>query len=210
MKMTSGWRWSMDNLRNVYYFIQLIARQILIFLRDFIFYKFAWFVTTEEDCDNANPKIRAVTPQHADTVSDLVVLLAICGLLFAFMILSANSPKNEASNCEMIRQVEAMPMAFEDETTFFCSSLANSQLTRCCDSPVDSRDVVVETREISRPAVSKSNVSTARRPSEHYARSSHPHKCAKTQTNCLVAQTTPRKWLVRRTRSGHIYGKYSV
>lgn len=32
-KMTSGWRWSMDNLRDAYYLVQLIVRQILIFLR---------------------------------------------------------------------------------------------------------------------------------------------------------------------------------
>lgn len=150
----------MDNLSDMYYLIQLIVRQILIFLRvgslppgsnplviekvltviflsyyyldrrccifvdndrvsvsyancyfslcarltlaqfyvlqNFVFREFTWFTPAEEDLDNAGSKIRTVAPQHP--FADLLVFLAICGLLFAFMILSTNSPKNETSN----------------------------------------------------------------------------------------------------------------
>lgn len=63
--------------------------------QDFLFREFTWFAPIE-DFNNADSKIRAIAPQHPAV--DLFVFLTICGLLFAFMILSANSPKSEASS----------------------------------------------------------------------------------------------------------------
>lgn len=64
--------------------------------QDFIFREFTWFVPAEEDFDNVDSKLRAVTPQHP--AADFFVFLIICGLFFAFMILSTNSPKREVSS----------------------------------------------------------------------------------------------------------------
>lgn len=63
--------------------------------QDFVFREFTWFGPAE-DLDNADSKIRAIAPQHP--IADLFVFLAVCGLLFAYMILSTNSSKSEASN----------------------------------------------------------------------------------------------------------------
>ncbi|XP_014476325.1 PREDICTED: uncharacterized protein LOC106745327 [Dinoponera quadriceps] len=225
--MIGGWRWSMDNLRDAYHFVQLIAQQILIFLRgnekpanrislsqDFIFHEFTWLAPAEEDLDHANLKIRGVAPQPAGPVADVVVLLAVCGLIFAFMILSANSPKNE-----MARRIEPTPMSYDAEATSCWPRKPTSSrmVVRChhasCDNSVDSRDVVVTERQrISRP--SRSSASAAEpRLSNHKARSDRPkcpRACVRTQSSRLVVQTMPREWLMRRTRSGHVYGKYPV
>jgi hypothetical protein len=64
--------------------------------QDFVFREFIWFASAEDDLNNADSKIRAIAPQHP--VTDFFVFLAVCGLLFAFMILSTNSSKSEALN----------------------------------------------------------------------------------------------------------------
>ncbi|KYN35079.1 hypothetical protein ALC56_10548 [Trachymyrmex septentrionalis] len=100
----------MDNLIDVYYLIQLIVWQILIFLRDFVFREFTWFAPAEEDLDNTSSKIRAVTSQHS--AADLFIFLVICGLLFTFMILSTNSPKSETSRYN-INNIEKLTFIIE-------------------------------------------------------------------------------------------------
>lgn len=120
---------------------------------DFIFREFTWFASAE-DFDNADSKIRAIAPQHP--AADLFVFLAICGLLFAFMILSTNSPKSEASSYNT-SNIETTSMTFEEDPSSFWYSKTEA-LTNyfhaCGDSIGPSRDVVFKMQNISRPVVS--------------------------------------------------------
>ncbi|XP_018317205.1 uncharacterized protein [Mycetomoellerius zeteki] len=202
----------MDNLIDVYYLVQLIVWQILIFLREFIFRKFTWFVPAEENLDNISSKIRAVAPQHP--AADLLVFLVICGLFFTFMILSTNFPKSEASRYD-INNIETISMALgEDQSAFWYST---TELTNCfyaCgDSIGPSCDIVPKMQNISSPVISNTRVLQRKesRISHYDAHSSHIiNHSQKTQASRSVSQTIPRKWLIRRTRSGHVYGKYPI
>ncbi|XP_011635870.1 uncharacterized protein LOC105426368 [Pogonomyrmex barbatus] len=269
----------MDNVSDVYYLVQLIVRQIWIFLQDFIFREFTWFASTEENLDNADSKIRAMPQQHP--IADLFVFLAICGLLFAFMILSVNSPKNEAS--DDTSNIETISMTLEeDPSSFWYQRTTRSSLISChhaCgDSIGPSHNVVPKIQNISSPIISNTRISapsldppqqkiidqSTSSPSCDFnpsssnlcnntndnfngiadeiarlfksnlgnaflfheinslssylnplasrisrARLSYVKHTRKTQTG-RVSQTTPRDWLIRRTRSGHVYGKYPI
>ncbi|CAL1682500.1 unnamed protein product [Lasius platythorax] len=201
----------MDNLGDIYYLVQLIVWQILIFLRDFIFHEFTWFTPAEENLDNANSEILGVTPQHP--AADFFVLFTVCGLLFAFMILSANSPKNEASYHD-ISNIETISTAFENDLSpLWYSKAANSSLISCfhaCNSINPSRDIVLKNQNISHSAFSKCRVSRQLKTSNYSVHSIYSQHPQKKQVNCPASQATSREWLIRRTRSGHVYGKYPM
>ncbi|XP_018398167.1 PREDICTED: uncharacterized protein LOC108776138 isoform X1 [Cyphomyrmex costatus] len=201
----------MDNLIDVYYLIQLIVRQILIFLRNFVFHEFTWFAPTEEDLDTTSSKIHAVAPQHP--AADLFVFLVVCGLLFAFMMLSMNSPKSEESRYD-ISNIETISMTLEEDPSSFWYSTA--ELTNCfhaCgDSIGPSCDTVPKMQNISRSVISNTRMlqRTESRISHCNTHSNHIKHSQKTRANRPVSQTMPREWLIRRTRSGQVYGKYPI
>ncbi|XP_018371396.1 PREDICTED: uncharacterized protein LOC108766548 [Trachymyrmex cornetzi] len=201
----------MDNLIDVYYLVQLIVWQILIFLRDFVFHKFTWFAPVEEDLDNTSPKIHAVAPQHP--AADLFIFLIICGLFFTFMILSTNYPKSEASHYD-INNIETISTALEEDQSSFW--YLTTELTNCfyaCGDLIGpSGDIVSKMQNISRPIISNTRISQHKesRISHYNAHSSYINHSQKTQANRPVSKTIPRKWLIRRTRSGHVYGKYPI
>ncbi|XP_011876479.1 PREDICTED: uncharacterized protein LOC105566797 isoform X2 [Vollenhovia emeryi] len=173
-------------------------------VQNFVFHEFTWFAPAEEAFDNEDSKIRAVAPQHPAT--DLLVFLAICGLLFVFMILSSNSPKNGAPS------YDTSNIETEDPSSFWYSRTAG--LTNCyhaCgDSIAPSRDVASKMPNVSRRAVSNAKMSPQSRSLNYNARSCYSKHSQKTQASRPVSQMTPREWLIRRTRSGHVYGKYPV
>ncbi|XP_012219232.1 uncharacterized protein [Linepithema humile] len=198
----------MDNLSDAYYLIQLIARQILIFLRDFIFREFTWFAPME-DFDNANSQIRGAPSQ--DAAADFFVFFTVCGLLFAFMILSANSPKNEVSNYDT-SNIEAISMAFkEDLSSYWYSRSVSSDLINCHHACGDSIslpcNIIPKMQSILRPTIAKSRMSSRSKNLNYSVRPGYSHQ---TQTGRRASQTTSREWLIRRTRSGHVYGKYPI
>ncbi|XP_029672247.1 uncharacterized protein LOC115240934 [Formica exsecta] len=201
----------MDNLGDIYYLVQLIVQQVLIFLRDFIFRELTWFTSAEDNFDNANSKILGIAPQHP--AADFFVLFTVCSLLFAFMILSANSPKNEASDHDIIN-IETISTAFENDTSpLWYSKAANSSLINyfhACNSINPSRDVVLKKQNISHPAFSKCRGSLQSKTSNYNVRSIYSQHSRKKQMNHPSSQTTSREWLIRRTRSGHVYGKYPI
>ncbi|XP_025268605.1 uncharacterized protein LOC112639330 [Camponotus floridanus] len=199
----------MDTLSDIYYLMQLIVRQILIFLRDFIFRELTWFTLAEENFDNANSKILDVAPHPA---TDFFVLFTVCGLLFAFMILPTNSIKNEASNYDL-NNIEMISTTFENSSPLWYSKPANSSLISYfhdCNSINPSRDTVPKQQNISHPSFSKCRVSLQSKASNYKVRSIRSRHSHKTQVNYLASQTIGREWLVRRTRSGHVYGKYPI
>ncbi|KAL6441826.1 hypothetical protein ACFW04_002327 [Cataglyphis niger] len=199
----------MDNLGDIYYLVQLIVRQILIFLRDFIFRELTWFMPAEENFDNANSRILGVAPQHP--AADFFVLFTVCSLLFAFMILSTNSPKNEMSHHDIIN-IETISTAFEnDSSPLWYSKAANSSLINylhACNTNNPSRDIILKEQNILHPTFSKCRGSLQSKTLN--VRSIYSQNSRKTQVSHPSPQTTSREWLIRHTRSGHVYGKYPI
>ncbi|XP_024889633.1 uncharacterized protein LOC112466016 [Temnothorax curvispinosus] len=128
------------------------------------------------------------------------------------MILSANSPKSGVSSYDT-SNIEMISMALEEDPSSFWYSKTvglTSCFNACGDSIHPSHDVVSKMQNISRPAISNTRVSPQSRISSYKARSSCIKHSQKTQAGRLVSQMTPREWLIRRTRSGHVYGKYPI
>ncbi|XP_012538377.3 uncharacterized protein LOC105837821 [Monomorium pharaonis] len=204
----------MDNLGGVYYLIELIVKQILIFVRNFAFREFIWFASAEEDSlDNENLKTRVIEPHNS--IADFFVFLAVCGLLFIFMIVSTNSSKNEASNYDA-SNIETISMALEEDPSSFWYSRTAGLTTSCfhaCGDSIGLSCDIPKMRNISHPVISNTKVLPHKesRVSNHNARSSYIIKhSSKTQTGHPIYQTTSREWLIRCTRSGQIYGKYPI
>ncbi|XP_072760977.1 uncharacterized protein [Anoplolepis gracilipes] len=199
----------MDNLGDIYYLVQLIGQQILIFLQDFIFREFTCAFTSAKDTfDNANSKILDDAPQHS--AIDFFVLFTVCGLLFTFMILSA--PKIEASNHD-ICNIETISTTFENNSPpLWYSKAANLNFINyfhAYNSINLSRDMILKEQNISHSAFSKCKMSL-RSKTSNSVRSIHSQHSQKTQMNYPTSQTIVREWLIRRTRSGHVYGKYPI
>ncbi|XP_029173801.1 uncharacterized protein LOC114942576 [Nylanderia fulva] len=198
----------MDNLGDIYYLVQLIAWQIFIYLRDFIFYEFTWFTPSAENHDDSE----ILTPQHP--AAEFFVLFTVCGFIFAFMILSGNSSKNEMSN-HGIYDIETISTTFKnDPSSLWYSKTANLNLTNyfhACDLINSSHDIVLKKQNISYPTFSKCRMSRHSKTSNCSVSSVYPQHFQKTQVkNYPSAQATSREWLIRRTRSGHVYGKYPI
>ncbi|KAL0110498.1 hypothetical protein PUN28_013837 [Cardiocondyla obscurior] len=198
----------MDNFGSVYYLLQLIVRQILIFLREFIFHEFTWFAPVEETFHGSDSKIRAATSQQP--ITDVFIFLAICGFFFLFMILSADPIKSGGSSYDR-NNIETISVALEeDPSSFWYSKTAGlmSCVHACGDSIDPSRNVISTIQNISRPAISNIRVSSQSKLSNYNARSNYLKHSQKTPAGRSVSQVTPQEWLIRRTRSGHVYGKY--
>ncbi|RLU21829.1 hypothetical protein DMN91_006205, partial [Ooceraea biroi] len=169
---------------------------------------FRELTSTSKNFDDASSKIRNVTSQQS---ADVLVFFAICGVFFAFMILSASTPKNQVSSYDT-SNIETISTAFEEDPSWYSSSSSTNSMNcfhACGDSIGSSRDIVSGVQDLPCPPVCENRISPRSGTSSHNVRhSSHSQNLKKRRLNHLVSQTIPQEWLIRRTRSGHIYGKY--
>ncbi|XP_017797791.1 PREDICTED: uncharacterized protein LOC108578892 [Habropoda laboriosa] len=209
--MIIQWQSMMENLSDIYYLVQLIIRQVSIYLRDLIIYKFFWLATGNDDFDLSDTKLRNLTLRNITT--DIFAFSIICLVLFLLVVLSSKCEKNE-SQIYAPTGIETLTVDLPDDP--FCHSNASS--TNCfhaCGDSLCSRGRIPK-RNFSDEDVTRVRSSgekrTMRIPKKSIfaLNSIQPQNSQSTQTTHKIYHQTTQKWLIRRTRSGQVYGKYPV
>ncbi|KAG6794666.1 uncharacterized protein LOC108000622 isoform X2 [Apis cerana] len=211
--MIIQWRSMMDNLSDIYYLVRLIIRQVSIYLRDLILYKFFWIATNNENFDNSDSKLRSITLRNVTT--DIVAFSVICIILFLLVILASKCEKDEVRNVFESAGIETITVEHPEDQ--FCVSNVTSSSTNCvhaCGDSIFSRGRIqnrnYSDEDISRVRSSSKKRSAIPKKSIFGLNVAQPQNSQSTQTTDKIFYKNNQKWLIRRTRSGHIYGKYPI
>ncbi|XP_031829624.1 uncharacterized protein LOC116425704 [Nomia melanderi] len=206
------WWSTMDNLSDVYYLVQLMFRQIFVYLRDLILYKFFWLAATSDDFDSSDSTLRGLTSRNL--TADVLAFSVICAVLFLLVMLSSKCERDEGRPY-VSTGIETVSVNFEEN---LCRPLhISSNATDCLDACGDTifpRRRILE-RNLSHESFSRVRSSNRKRNRCILKRSifgltgAQLHSSQSTQTEKLLPKIC-QKWLVRRTRSGLVYGKYPV
>ncbi|XP_068984138.1 uncharacterized protein [Bombus flavifrons] len=209
--MINQWQSMMDNLSDIYYLVRLIIRQVSIYLRDVILYKVFW-MATNDNFDSSDTKLR-ITLRNITT--DVVAFSIICAVLFLLVVLASKYEKDEN---QLFTPVGIETVTVDHPQNSFCVSNTNSNTTNCSHACGDS---ILPRRRISKRNFSEEDIIRVRSCSEKRTTRipkksifgltmCQPQNCQSTQTTREILHKNNQKWLIRRTRSGHIYGKYPV
>ncbi|KOC69401.1 hypothetical protein WH47_09359 [Habropoda laboriosa] len=194
--------------------------------QDLIIYKFFWLATGNDDFDLSDTKLRNLTLRNITT--DIFAFSIICLVLFLLVVLSSKCEKNESQIyaptgietlvVELFRRKKefynGLTVDLPDDP--FCHSNASS--TNCfhaCGDSLCSRGRIPK-RNFSDEDVTRVRSSgekrTMRIPKKSIfaLNSIQPQNSQSTQTTHKIYHQTTQKWLIRRTRSGQVYGKYPV
>ncbi|XP_015190827.1 PREDICTED: uncharacterized protein LOC107074168 [Polistes dominula] len=194
----------MGSVSDVYCLLQLILPEIYIYIRDIVLRELPWSGKSNEDeIDDLESKARSNNSKNISP--DLIALPCICALLFIILIIFGKVFKNDTSHYPSITNVsipkDHLPMVY-----------ANSRITNSlhsCGDTLFSQEILQsniplklrQSKDLNLPGSSTTKV-----------RSEHSQKSQGTQTSPRVLHKSfePQEWIVRRTRSGQIYGKYPV
>ncbi|XP_043281533.1 uncharacterized protein [Venturia canescens] len=210
----------MENLSDMYYLIRFIVGRIFVYLRDIILHELSWFPDENGDIDASEAKARG-HPFSRKAVADFVAFFTICAVFGSFFVFSTKCNKEEQSAYDPPRPVSAesegepLELLEDDEYTICNTPVGSSHQNAWGDATMGELDVE---RPLSRqkfggrsrvPFLSKKRNG---KPSMIELRGTHSQHSQSTQTNERLLQrvTNKRDWLIRRTRSGHIYGKYPM
>ncbi|XP_076161709.1 uncharacterized protein LOC143143847 [Ptiloglossa arizonensis] len=211
--MISQWRSMMDNLSDVYYLVQLIVRQIFVYLRDMILYKFIWLVTANDEIDYTDSKLRGLTSRNI--TADVLAFVILCTVLFLIVMLASKCEKEEG---QLYASPGIQPLSTDFQEEPYRVSGAGSGTSNCFyasgDSarsrgrPIPKRNFSDENFVRVRTIERKRNKSILKK-SIFGLSGVQSLNSQSTQTEHTLHKNNSR-WLVRRTRSGQIYGKYPV
>ncbi|KAI4493901.1 hypothetical protein M0804_002077 [Polistes exclamans] len=194
----------MENVSDVYYLLQLVLPEIYIYIRDIVLRELPWLGKSNGDeMDDLESKARNNYPKNISP--DLIALPCICALLFIILIIFGKVFKNDTSHYSSVTNVsipnDHLPMVY-----------ANSRITNplhSCGDTLFSQEILQSniplqlqrSKDLNFPGSSITKV-----------RSEHSKNSQGTQTSPRVLNKSfkPQEWIVRRTRSGQIYGKYPV
>ncbi|CAK9801903.1 hypothetical protein ANTPLA_LOCUS3001 [Anthophora plagiata] len=211
--MIIQWESMMDNLSDIYYLVQLIIRQVFIYLQDLIIYKFFWLATGNEEFNPSDSKLRNLTLRNITT--DIFAFSIICLVLFLLVVLASKCEKNE-NQIYAPTGIETVTVDLPDDP--FCRSNISSNTTNCfhaCGDSICSRGRIAKRNysdeDIGRVRLTKEK-RTMRIPKKSIfaLNSSQPQNSQSTQTAQKIYHQSTQKWLIRRTRSGQVYGKYPI
>ncbi|XP_076240957.1 uncharacterized protein LOC143183318 [Calliopsis andreniformis] len=202
----------MDNLSDVYYLMQLIIRQIIVYLRDLIHYKFFWLAVTNNDFDAPDTKIRSITSRNI--TADIMAFAILCTVLFLLVMLTSKCEKDRQQRYASI-DTETVSGDLQEDP--YCISNASSSSTTCFHACGDShwtRGRIIKRNfsdeDVSRVRSSNRNPTGILKKSIFGLNVNQLQTSQSTQTRENIFHRTTEKWLIRKTRSGQIYGKYPV
>ncbi|XP_076750458.1 uncharacterized protein LOC143423197 [Xylocopa sonorina] len=213
--MINHWRSIMDNLSDICYLVRLIVHQISIYLRDLILYKFFWMATSNDDFVDQDTKLRSLTFRNIAT--DVVAFSIICVVLFVLVVLTSKCEKNE-DRLYASAGIETVTVDRPQQDRPFRVSSTTSGATgyfHACGDSICSRGRIPK-RNYSDEDVSRVRTSNEKRVTQIPKKSIfglgtvQPQNSQSTQTTNKVFVRNTQKWLIRRTRSGHVYGKYPI
>ncbi|XP_053988545.1 uncharacterized protein LOC128881494 [Hylaeus volcanicus] len=214
MAMIGQLRSMMDNLSDVYYLVQLIVRPIFVYLRDLILHKFVWLVATNDEVDYSDSKQRGIATRNI--TGDVLAFSVLCTVLFLIAMLTSKCDKDEEQPYASAA-IETVSSDVQQGTHPYYVPSAASSSTNCFYACGDLIRVPerIPTRSPSDDSLSRVRVVHRKRSKGILKKSIFSLSCAWPQ-NSQSTQTektfhkTSQTWLIRRTRSGHIYGKYRV
>ncbi|XP_046822679.1 uncharacterized protein LOC124425812 isoform X1 [Vespa crabro] len=194
------------NISDVYYLLQLILPEVYVYIRDTVLHEFPWpGESNNDDMDNLESTCNNI-PKHIS--SDLITLPFICVLSFIILIIFEKFFKNDnnlyASGTN-ISIPNDLPMVY-----------ANSRITdtlHSCGDTFFSQEILQSSNSSLQSMCMKSQRSkNLNLPGSSIAKvhSEDLHHSQSTQTNLRILNKAAKseEWVVRRTRSGQIYGKY--
>ncbi|XP_043260640.1 uncharacterized protein LOC122402138 [Colletes gigas] len=197
----------MDNLSDIYYLVQIIVYQIFDYLQDLILYKFLWLVSTNDEIDYSVSKVLASRNMTADVLA-FFVLCAILFLIAMFTCFTSKCEKDEGRD-NATAGIEIVSTEFQEEP--YWSFSATSCFDACGDSVCGhgralkrnfSDESLTRIRGVDRKRHKRILKLSIFGLSGVQAQNSQS-----TRTE-MMARKSSQTWLVRRTRSGQIYGKY--
>ncbi|XP_017760542.1 PREDICTED: uncharacterized protein LOC108551053 [Eufriesea mexicana] len=205
------WQSIMDNLSHIFYLVRLIIRQVSIYLRDLILYKIFWMAANDEY--NTSDSKLGVTLRNLTT--DILAFCVICIVLF-FLVLLASKCEKDETQLFTSAGIETVTVDLAEDP--FCISNTSSSTTNCilaCGDSIYPRGRIrkrnFSDEDMSRVrSCSKKRVASIPKKSIFGLAVSQPQNSQGTQTTDKIFQNTTQKWLIRRTRSGNIYGKYPI
>ncbi|KAK9300399.1 hypothetical protein QLX08_006930 [Tetragonisca angustula] len=207
--MISQWQTMMDNLSDIYYLVRLIIHQISIYLRDLILYKVFWIATSNDNFDASDAKLRGITLRNVTT--DIIAFSVICIVLFLLVVLAS---KCEKSDGQFFTPVGIETVATDLPENPFCVPNTSSS-TNCfhaCGDSIFSRQRVPKRNfsdeDVARVRSCETRAARIPKKSIFGLTTSQPQNPQSIQTARKMFHKNNQKWLIRRTRSGHIYGKY--
>ncbi|KAG7210230.1 hypothetical protein KM043_011780 [Ampulex compressa] len=167
-----------------------------------------------EDFETTDYKVTSLMSKHI--IADLAALSTICGLIFLFAIVSAKCDKDEEQSCVAItvETDSSEPEGYDLENPSRSARSKVGDHIHACGDSIHVQDRIPRsypfvssraTMQISR------DVNFIEKPIVGIPESRERH-CQGTQTKERAFEKTgfDRGWLVRRTRSGHVYGKYPM
>lgn len=213
--MIDQWRSIMDNLSDIYYLVRLIIRQVSIYLRDLILYKFFWMAANTDEFEAAETKLRGLT--FRNMITDIVAFSVICVVLFLLVLLSSKCEK-EDGQLYSAAGIETVSVNLPEDP-FRVSDTSSTTLDcfHACGDSVCPRRPRIPKRNYSDEDVARARSTSEKRTTRIQKKSIFgltaailPHNSQSTQTTDALFVHSNQKWLIRRTRSGQVYGKYPI
>ncbi|XP_024938730.1 uncharacterized protein LOC112494058 isoform X2 [Cephus cinctus] len=188
----------MNNLSDVCYVFQLIVHQIFVYLRDFILNEFSRFTVESQDVEGST-KSQGSLSRHA--LADFVAFFTLCGFLGIFVLISAKSSKDD-----------------EEFVTSTISTTSRNMNSYCRASgdicfpndPCTRNGYKYDVSVITCPRnanLTRSQFVAAIRNQSKFTRHS---QSTQTDERTFKRVACVQDWMIRKTRSGHVYGKYPI
>ncbi|XP_029037646.1 uncharacterized protein LOC114873457 [Osmia bicornis bicornis] len=208
--MISQWRSIMDNLSDIYYLVQLIVRQVFIYLRDLILQKFFWIAAINDDFDASDTRFRGLT--FRNLTADIVAFSVLCSVLF-ILVMFASKCEKDCRQLYASAGIETVTAGLS-ENPYCVSSTSSTNCFHACGDSICTRGRIPKRNfsdeDVIRVRSAKKRTTTIPKRSIFGLNSIQPQNCQSTQTMERIYQKSSQKWLIRKTRSGQIYGKYPV
>ncbi|XP_076545475.1 uncharacterized protein LOC117609389 isoform X2 [Osmia lignaria lignaria] len=215
--MISQWRSIMDNLSDIYYLVQLIVRQVFIYLRillysfqDLILQKFFWIAAINDDFDASDTRFRGLT--FRNLTADILAFSLLCSVLFILVMFASKCEKD----CRQIYTsagIETVTAGLSEDP-YCVSSTSSTNCFHACGDSICTRGRIPKRNfsdeDVIRVRSAKKRTTSIPKRSIFGLNSIQPQNSQSTQTMERIYQKSSQKWLIRKTRSGQIYGKYPV
>ncbi|KAK2587397.1 hypothetical protein KPH14_003112 [Odynerus spinipes] len=219
----------MGNMSDLYYLLQLILPEVFLYTRDTILHEFPWLAKTNDDMDDLESKMRGNTSRHISL--DMLALSSVCALFVIILIIFGKCFKNESDHYPAVPSVPIptdLPMVYPQCSEKSINTGIMDPLHACGDTffnqeihqsniPFESEFTKSQQSDNSNFPGSSNSTSSLNFPScSNFpltkTRSDHSQHSQSTQTNHRIFKKAARSqgWLIRRTRSGLVYGKYPL
>ncbi|XP_024938729.1 uncharacterized protein LOC112494058 isoform X1 [Cephus cinctus] len=210
----------MNNLSDVCYVFQLIVHQIFVYLRDFILNEFSRFTVESQDVEGST-KSQGSLSRHA--LADFVAFFTLCGFLGIFVLISAKSSKDDeefvtstiSTTSRNMKKPQELP---KDASYVIPPKLASASSSYCRASgdicfpndPCTRNGYKYDVSVITCPRnanLTRSQFVAAIRNQSKFTRHS---QSTQTDERTFKRVACVQDWMIRKTRSGHVYGKYPI